>query len=41
MRAIFTYLFNPNMKVATKALADKYQGELDEMLAHEPYKANK
>lgn len=41
MRAIFTYLLNPNMKVATKALADKYQGELDEMLAHEPYKADK
>lgn len=41
MRAIFTYLLNPNMKVATKALADKYQGELDEMLAHEPYQADK
>lgn len=40
MRAIFVYLLNPNMKVATKALADKYQGELDHMLAHEPYRTN-
>lgn len=40
MRAIFVYLLNPNMKIATKALADKYQGELDHMLAHEPYRTN-
>lgn len=41
MRAIFTYLLTPNMKVASKALGEKYQGELDQMLANEPYKADK
>lgn len=41
MRAIFVYLLNPNMKHASKALAEKYQGELDEMLAKEPYEDNK
>lgn len=40
MRAIFAYLLNPRIKVASKALADKYQGELDHMLAHEPYRTN-
>lgn len=41
MRAIFVYLLNPNMKHASKALAERYQGELDEMLAKEPYQDNK
>lgn len=41
MRAIFTYLLAPNLKGASKALGMKYQGELDQMLANEPYKADK
>lgn len=41
MRAIFVYLLNPCMKSASKALSEKYKGEIDELLSKEPYRDNK
>ncbi|GKT02561.1 putrescine carbamoyltransferase [Furfurilactobacillus entadae] len=35
MRAIFTYLLNPLMKHASKEDAEKFQSEIDGMLAHQ------
>lgn len=36
MRAIFVYLLNPSLNYATKAIAEKYQGDLDLMLRNAP-----
>ena len=40
MRAIFVYLLNPRIKMASDALKNKYKGELEEMLVNEPYRDN-
>jgi putrescine carbamoyltransferase len=40
MRAIFVYLLNPSIIPVSRALKERYDGEIAEMLVNEPYRDN-